>query len=186
MHLLLDRCKIQFYAPILRPGTSAAFSSPAETVEGFGGAEFAFEVALEGLEGEAAEVLGAAARPGLGGEGGGGGAQHALGEEPGVGREEGCAGGAVEGAVKAVRVGVEVDAGAVALRWLAISVARSFAGSRRARGTKGVCHTEWISAGGAAADVGEQAHEAGHPELKVGEGHPGAGRDGVWGLGSRV
>ena len=43
--------------------------SPAQPVERFGGAEFALEVSLERLQCEAAQVLGPAAGPGLGGEG---------------------------------------------------------------------------------------------------------------------
>jgi hypothetical protein len=42
--------------------------SAADSPEGFGGAQTAFEVAFKGLEGEAAEVLSAAAGKGFGGK----------------------------------------------------------------------------------------------------------------------
>lgn len=117
----------------------------AEAGQGFGGAEFAFEVAFEGLPSEAAEVVAATARPDFGGEGGGGGAQHALRELPGVGRERAGVAVAMDGAEESVSVGVEGD----------------FAGE------------EGFSAGGAVGDVWQQAHEAGQPEGEVSQGHPG-------------
>ncbi len=50
----------------------------AKPAQCFGGAELALQVPFEGLEREAAEVLGAAARPGLADERGHRRAQHAL------------------------------------------------------------------------------------------------------------
>ena len=101
-------------------------------------------MALEGLEGEAAQILGTAAGPGLVGEGGDGGVQDALGKLPGVAAEVAGAAVAMKGAEEAVTEGVEV----------------------------GLASVEQLSASGAVEEVGEQAHEAGHPELEVGEGHP--------------
>ena len=117
----------------------------SEADEDFGGAELALEVALEGLEGEAAQVLGAAAGPGLGGKGGGWRTQHALRQQPRIrGKGAGIA-VAMEVAEEAITQGVEAG----------------FAGH------------EGLAAGGAVRDVGQQAHQAGHPEGEIGERHPG-------------
>jgi antitoxin PrlF len=123
---------------------SGAQRSRTEARERFGGAEFAFEVALDGLEGEAAQILGAAAGPGFGGKGGDRGMQDALGQLPGIGAELAGADRAMNGAEEAVAVDAEPNFRAV----------------------------QGLATGRAVEQVGEQAHEAGHPELEVGERHP--------------
>src|SRR5579863_801444 len=70
------------YFPWLPTGAGNSSAQPGQR---FGGAQLALEVAFEDVEGEAAEILGAAAGKLLVCECGGRGAEHAQGELPRVG-----------------------------------------------------------------------------------------------------
>src|SRR5579863_6844762 len=124
-----------------RWGAAAPCASGAEAGQGFGGAQLAFKMALENLDGIAAQVLAAAAWPGIAGKRRGRRAQHAQGDLPRIGRERAGVGGTVRWAEEAVSVAVEED----------------------------FARLQGFAADGAVGDVGQQPHEAGHPERKVRE-----------------
>jgi hypothetical protein len=115
---------LNLFARHRKSGAGAHLGSAAQPSQRLGRAEFAFEVALEGLEGEAAQVLGAAARPEFGGKGGDGGAEHALGQLPGVGGKSAAA--AMDGTEETVCVGVEGN-----LAWLKRFTTRGAVGDVR-------------------------------------------------------
>src|SRR5580658_4341627 len=61
--------------------------SPAQSSQYFRGSQLAFQVALEGLKGETAQIQAAPPGPRFGGKGGSGGSQHSLRKLPGIGRK---------------------------------------------------------------------------------------------------
>src|SRR5579872_5856763 len=117
----------------------------SEADQDLGSAQSTLQMALERLQGEPAQVVSSAAAPRLGSKRAHRGPEHAESELPRVGAEFAGVAIAMKDAEQAI--GVRVETG--------------FGGPQGFAASRAVC------------DVGQKTREAGHPELKVGEGHPG-------------
>ena len=135
-----------------------------EPVEGAGALQAVLDVALEGFDGEAAEVGDAGWGPVFGGEVADGAAEDSQSGLDGGGRERGAARAAVVVAGDAVAGGGVPDL-AVASGWATADSGGTFDGGAAA---------QRCTADDAVAKLRHPAHEAIHPETKVGYGEPDA------------
>lgn len=118
----------------------------AELGQGVGGVELPFEVTLQRLNGKAAQIGGAVARPVFCNHGGDGTVEDALGGSQGCRRNRPAGGMAMLGTDQPV--GLALKVGRIA--------------------------PERPSAEGAVCNIRHPAHEANHPQAEVGDGQPDA------------